>query len=71
DEDSTKTCNVCIDSIEAGVTRRTLWCGHVFHNDCIRTWLLRPQRIRSRFTDGAELQTRLYDPANMSCPTCR
>ncbi|KAF4665308.1 Histone deacetylase 8 [Perkinsus olseni] len=71
DEDGVETCNVCIDSIEAGVAQRTLWCGHAFHDDCIKTWLLRPQRIRWRSTDDVELQTRWYDPARMSCPTCR
>ncbi|KAF4733341.1 hypothetical protein FOZ62_002658, partial [Perkinsus olseni] len=71
EEDGVETCNVCIDSIEAGVAQRTLWCGHAFHDDCIKTWLLRPQRIRWRSTDDVELQTRWYDPARMSCPTCR
>ncbi|KAF4668248.1 Histone deacetylase 8 [Perkinsus chesapeaki] len=68
---SSETCNVCIDSIHAGDSQRTLWCGHAFHDECIRTWLLRPQRIRWPSTDEVELQTRWYDPKRMSCPTCR
>lgn len=32
-------CCICIDNIELGVKTILLPCGHMFHSDCILTWL--------------------------------
>lgn len=37
---SQPTCHICVDDFEAGVTEiRELPCGHIFHPDCIDTFL--------------------------------
>ena len=28
-------CNICLDSFEAGDLVRQLWCGHMFHQQCV------------------------------------
>lgn len=39
EEHAKKICSVCMESYELGQTRKTLPCGHVFHSNCIDTWL--------------------------------
>ncbi|XP_028394622.1 uncharacterized RING finger protein ECU07_0330-like [Dendronephthya gigantea] len=39
EEHANELCSVCIESYELGQTRKTLPCGHVFHSNCIETWL--------------------------------
>jgi len=33
------TCTVCLDDFEPEETVAELACGHIFHRDCIRTWI--------------------------------
>lgn len=32
-------CHICLDAIETGAIVVRLTCGHVFHKQCIHTWL--------------------------------
>lgn len=40
-------CSVCLDEVEEGNMVLRLVCGHVFHAECIRKWLLRAARCPS------------------------
>ncbi|OMH79709.1 Receptor-like protein [Zancudomyces culisetae] len=33
-------CSICIDDITIGAEIRKLPCGHIFHQECIESWLL-------------------------------
>ncbi|KAJ1643814.1 hypothetical protein J3B02_004204 [Coemansia erecta] len=37
------SCVVCLEEYSVNDVVRVLPCGHVFHNDCICPWLLRPK----------------------------
>ncbi|KAJ1944722.1 hypothetical protein EC988_005916, partial [Linderina pennispora] len=37
------SCVICLEEYVPGNSVRVLPCGHVFHNDCISHWLLRPK----------------------------
>ena len=40
DEDEDARCSVCLDEYEGGVSFvKKLNCGHIFHSQCINTWL--------------------------------
>jgi Ring finger domain len=39
--DGEDTCVVCLDDLDVGNRVRRLPCNHVFHAECIRTWLRR------------------------------
>ncbi|KAJ1732741.1 hypothetical protein LPJ72_003243 [Coemansia sp. Benny D160-2] len=45
-ETSQPNCVVCLEEYAVGDDVRVLPCGHVFHDQCITPWLLRP---KSRF----------------------
>jgi hypothetical protein len=38
-EDAVTTCNICLDTIQAGDEVRDLHCKHFFHRGCADTWL--------------------------------
>eukprot|EP00906_Rhabdomonas_costata_P021103 RCo030664 len=35
----TQSCSVCLDSLHVGDRGVVLRCGHVFHKDCLGSWL--------------------------------
>lgn len=41
DDAEVELCTVCLEEIPAGLVISTLPCSHVFHNNCIRDWLVR------------------------------
>merc|ERR1712113_373797 len=34
-----KRCSICLVDFEPGVSLRTLWCNHFFHQACVDRWL--------------------------------
>ncbi|ORX71805.1 hypothetical protein DL89DRAFT_217853, partial [Linderina pennispora] len=38
-EQHPETCVICLSDFKAGKILVTLPCSHVFHKDCVRTWL--------------------------------
>merc|ERR1712142_1330810 len=34
-----KSCSVCLEDFERGISIRTLPCRHFFHSQCIERWL--------------------------------
>lgn len=34
-----ENCNICIENYKEGDVITNLFCGHVFHSECIKTWL--------------------------------
>lgn len=39
-QDEESTCPICLESLDIGKTAIRIPCGHVFHPDCIRGWLV-------------------------------
>ncbi|KAI8322190.1 hypothetical protein GQ54DRAFT_297521 [Martensiomyces pterosporus] len=41
--ETSASCVICLEDYAIGEVVRVLPCGHVFHDDCITHWLLRPK----------------------------
>jgi hypothetical protein len=35
----TTQCSICLDTIDENTTNRALNCGHIYHFQCINTWI--------------------------------
>lgn len=35
-----KDCNICIESLDNNTFKTKLSCNHIYHTECIKTWLL-------------------------------
>ena len=57
EKQQTQTCVICLDSFCSSDTIRTLPCNHIFHQECIDTWLSGKFSEDSCYTN--------------QCPTCK
>lgn len=51
-------CGICFEEDNVSNMRKTIGCGHYFHQDCLGKWII-------------ELQNQMFHWKTWTCPTCR
>lgn len=64
-------CSICLDRLGTGTTICKLYCGHIFHEQCVQRWINTDGRCPNcRFVCRAPVIT-VHDISNIHVPESR